>query len=768
MEIYQEHSPVHKGVVSFACDLPNSTPVSTRPGRKPLSAYNSNSGRKGTPHAKMKSRSDMRKERTVLKTPLSVTINTEKENQPSSSTVFDAMSSPPNSAQSFRRALRGTPPKQGAIPIGQTIFALPEENAMDEVEQKTISFATKRGGGLLSKRSQLVVRPLVGGALGPPQRVAPKTPNFLLRTEFDDDSMNEMEESLLVSPPGALWSVLGAAHDPSSASSTGIVIVPPHTAATIHEITTSQKKRQEQRSWTSPPLQPRSLLRTTPEGEQEADDESEQQNDRALNIITESPEIILPTTRKSVAMDLSTMFSDERKQKPTKPTNQPNPPQHLLRRLQKPTVSSNAAIEPKQALLLASKEQKIVDSTLLNTKKEGLDVVVAPVCGENREAINLPNLASSKASTILLGTPPQHFSKCRSKPDVSSCKELPRDEAVDHEGLSFEPRSVRVAQKAPLNARKTEILHVSSGKGISMDMSNLLSDVTTTTLQHAIPPPHLLKRLEQRTFKKTHSNKRVGKENEAPEASKIPANTNPPIRNVLAIRSSATSSLKTGPGRALRVPTSKAEAKERPSLQKNDKFFPGPTAISPSKGEIESKGIRIGVKFEISPPVPKEDKVVKKTRPPPGSPKARSPIKITRGPDDWAAKQCDTFVSWLNYTFHPDDDEEDDSTLNRSGLRALVIHRRLAQVRYRAAELFQSDEMRRVRTIVQSEISRGRLTIRSDRDLYADLSLRKQAINLLLSYTTPWLRLGLEVMFGECIMPDNLHVYGTSQMVWAL
>lgn len=133
---------------------------------------------------------------------------------------------------------------------------------------------------------------------------------------------------------------------------------------------------------------------------------------------------------------------------------------------------------------------------------------------------------------------------------------------------------------------------------------------------------------------------------------------------------------------------------------------------------------------------------------------ACSPHKPSRSADDWAGKQCDTFASWLKYTFHPTEDEDHDGS--HSGLRAVLVHRRLSQVRFRAAELFHGDSMRAARNIVHAEISRGRLSIRPDRDVYADLSLRKQAVSLLLSYTTPWLRLGLEVMFGESIMPDAL------------
>jgi hypothetical protein len=135
--------------------------------------------------------------------------------------------------------------------------------------------------------------------------------------------------------------------------------------------------------------------------------------------------------------------------------------------------------------------------------------------------------------------------------------------------------------------------------------------------------------------------------------------------------------------------------------------------------------------------------------------------------DTWADKQCETFVSWLNYTFTPTEDEDNEesnsnattgggtstsrTSPSRGALRTLVLHRRMAQTRMKGAELFHGRDMLKVRAIVQAEIGRGKVTIRDDRDVYADLSLRRQITTLLLSYTTPWLRLGLEMLLGEPI-----------------
>lgn len=131
--------------------------------------------------------------------------------------------------------------------------------------------------------------------------------------------------------------------------------------------------------------------------------------------------------------------------------------------------------------------------------------------------------------------------------------------------------------------------------------------------------------------------------------------------------------------------------------------------------------------------------------------------------DDWAEKQCETFSNWLNYTFQPSEDSDHQVTLGNGrtqdhvGLRMLVLHQRMAQARTKGLEIYHSADMVQVRRVVSSEIARGRLLIRKDRDMYADLTLRNQICALLLSYSTPWLRLGLETLFGESILPEAPH-----------
>lgn len=132
---------------------------------------------------------------------------------------------------------------------------------------------------------------------------------------------------------------------------------------------------------------------------------------------------------------------------------------------------------------------------------------------------------------------------------------------------------------------------------------------------------------------------------------------------------------------------------------------------------------------------------------------------------DWADQQCQAFSSWLNYTFTPSEDKDHEAALASEtthergvALRTLVLHQRMAQARRSALALFHTDPvLQKSRQRLLQEISKGKLRIRPDRDLAVNLTLRNQAVALCLSYSTPWLRLGLETLFGESILPSVPH-----------
>ena len=138
----------------------------------------------------------------------------------------------------------------------------------------------------------------------------------------------------------------------------------------------------------------------------------------------------------------------------------------------------------------------------------------------------------------------------------------------------------------------------------------------------------------------------------------------------------------------------------------------------------------------------------------------------------WAEKQCDTFSKWLNFTLQPNEDihrqeeamfmgdadskiaDEIVSPNSSAALRTLILHQRMAKARGAGSALFESADLKKVQATIQSEVAKGKLSLRADRNLHLDLTQRKKVISLLLSYSTPWLRLGLETMFSENILPE--------------
>lgn len=127
----------------------------------------------------------------------------------------------------------------------------------------------------------------------------------------------------------------------------------------------------------------------------------------------------------------------------------------------------------------------------------------------------------------------------------------------------------------------------------------------------------------------------------------------------------------------------------------------------------------------------------------------------------WAETQCDAFAKWMNYTLKPTEEisHENDfqkyvelgGTSDRVALRSLLLHRRQAQARRKSQELYNSAAMMSIRVAIKSAVDKGHLAIREDRDMHADLGSRDVVVELLLSYTAPWLQLGLETVFDEVI-----------------
>ena len=83
--------------------------------------------------------------------------------------------------------------------------------------------------------------------------------------------------------------------------------------------------------------------------------------------------------------------------------------------------------------------------------------------------------------------------------------------------------------------------------------------------------------------------------------------------------------------------------------------------------------------------------------------------------------------------------------------KVLLQKQRQAQVRHRAYGIFHGQKLSSIRYALDKEVAEEKLKVRTDRELYADLGLRSEIINMMMSYNPVWLRLGLEITYGEVI-----------------
>ncbi|XP_014667741.1 PREDICTED: abnormal spindle-like microcephaly-associated protein homolog [Priapulus caudatus] len=161
----------------------------------------------------------------------------------------------------------------------------------------------------------------------------------------------------------------------------------------------------------------------------------------------------------------------------------------------------------------------------------------------------------------------------------------------------------------------------------------------------------------------------------------------------------------------------------------------------------------------------------------------------------WMKKQELGFTRWLNFVLTPPAEldggdlkkvdagmlfnearrcGEKDIRLAPSredlSLRAYTAHRRMNRLRRSACALFQSEPIVKVVCKLEVEVESGRLAIRKDKAMHADLGIKRAVLEMLLSYSPLWLRIGLECVYGELLpMQDNADVVRLSRFVlWRL
>ena len=88
-----------------------------------------------------------------------------------------------------------------------------------------------------------------------------------------------------------------------------------------------------------------------------------------------------------------------------------------------------------------------------------------------------------------------------------------------------------------------------------------------------------------------------------------------------------------------------------------------------------------------------------------------------------------------------------------NGLKEFIQKRNEIIYREKANHLFSNLSI----TIgaIEQEVSNKNILLRQDRNVLIDLGLQEILMKILFSYELPWLRLGLETVFGEILSMKN-------------
>ena len=141
--------------------------------------------------------------------------------------------------------------------------------------------------------------------------------------------------------------------------------------------------------------------------------------------------------------------------------------------------------------------------------------------------------------------------------------------------------------------------------------------------------------------------------------------------------------------------------------------------------------------------------------------------------DTWADKQEKGFTEWINFNFQQafcasNSDEgalHVTDTASEGALHVVLQKGFEAKNRKDATYLYLSDDVSSIVQGIEKEIDENRLVMRDERDIHADLGMQETLFNLLFSYELPYLRLGLEVVFGKVVsVPAKHDVYSQKNL----
>eukprot|EP00003_Mantamonas_plastica_P022431 TRINITY_DN380_c0_g1_i4.p1 TRINITY_DN380_c0_g1~~TRINITY_DN380_c0_g1_i4.p1 ORF type:complete len:1807 (+),score=729.88 TRINITY_DN380_c0_g1_i4:704-6124(+) len=120
--------------------------------------------------------------------------------------------------------------------------------------------------------------------------------------------------------------------------------------------------------------------------------------------------------------------------------------------------------------------------------------------------------------------------------------------------------------------------------------------------------------------------------------------------------------------------------------------------------------------------------------------------------EKWVEKQDQAFTRWLNHAFAPVDDElllSSQLSSEPATYNLMMQQRAELVLRRKCWQIFHSDEFSDIIFKLEEEIEEGRLVVRQDKNLYADVGLRRQVLDLVANFNSFWVRLGLETIYGQ-------------------
>ena len=177
------------------------------------------------------------------------------------------------------------------------------------------------------------------------------------------------------------------------------------------------------------------------------------------------------------------------------------------------------------------------------------------------------------------------------------------------------------------------------------------------------------------------------------------------------------------------------------------------------RSETKSLSAQTKVSYTNSTPLPLDKRKTPRSLATSAA-KEKSPRTSLIYDNDWVNKQSSTFKNWMNFMFfpvHEASEQQNEQNLisletseapDHNTFRTILLNRHWGQSRQKAYDLLNTGEMRFIRAQVKTHVEKESITMRVDRDVFADVSLRSFMVDLFLSYEQSWLRVALETLFN--------------------